>query len=275
MQKALILTNLGRFCGLYAKLVFIMRAKRIIAIGDSFFYLCDHLDETGYRLNKGILGRVQDELPFPTEVINLGKNGSKTSDWIKDVFPAGDIYLILLGTNDWWGGTNGIGTARDYLFRSEGTILGNLGIVVSHIKMAAPGAKIFLCNPIERGDFVYLLDYSNFAKGSYEPHHGIELKQISDAIFYQARESGVVNVNTHDLCGISCYNAVKFKRCLIDGKVLDLPYPNYTAIPFDPEDELYPYPPDAIDMTYDGLHPSDKGSQAIAEVIARAIAESL
>lgn len=252
-----------------------MKTKRIVAIGDSFFYLCDHLDETGYRLNKGILPRIQNELPFPTELINLGKNGSQTKDWIKDAFPAGDIYLILLGTNDWWSSARPIGTARDYLFRTEGTILGNLGAIVSHIKMVAPGAKIFLCNPVERGDFVYILDYTNNAKGSYEPRNGRELKQISDAIFAEARESGVINVNTHDLCGISCYNAVKFKRCLVDGKVLDLPYPNYTVIPFDPENELYPYPSEAIDMTYDGLHPSDKGAQAIAEVIARAIIESL
>ena len=33
------------------------------------------------------------------------------------------------------------------------------------------------------------------------------------------------------------------------------------------EDE-YPYPPEAADFTYDGLHPSDKGNEVIASLLA-------
>ena len=36
-----------------------------------------------------------------------------------------------------------------------------------------------------------------------------------------------------------------------------------------PETDEYPYPVDAIDMTYDGLHPSDKGYRIIADMLIK------
>lgn len=33
------------------------------AIGDSFTYLNNHLDETGYRVSKGYLTRIQERIP--------------------------------------------------------------------------------------------------------------------------------------------------------------------------------------------------------------------
>ena len=36
---------------------------RWCAIGDSFTYLNDHLDETLFRLHKGYLTRIQEKLP--------------------------------------------------------------------------------------------------------------------------------------------------------------------------------------------------------------------
>jgi lysophospholipase L1-like esterase len=66
-------------------------------------------------------------------------------------------------------------------------------------------------------------------------------------------------------------NLVKFKR-LKDpqtGSYRDYPYPDFDGVPFNPATDEYPYPPEAIDMTYDGLHPSDKGNQIIADMLAK------
>ena len=45
------------------------------------------------------------------------------------------------------------------------------------------------------------------------------------------------------------------------------PYPDFINVPFNPETDEYPYPVDAKDMTYDGLHPSDKGHAVIAKML--------
>jgi lysophospholipase L1-like esterase len=59
---------------------------------------------------------------------------------------------------------------------------------------------------------------------------------------------------------------VKFKRLKdpVTGEYKNYRYPNFIDIPFDPEKDDYPYPMESIDVTYDGLHPSDKGYQIIA-----------
>jgi lysophospholipase L1-like esterase len=46
-------------------------------------------------------------------------------------------------------------------------------------------------------------------------------------------------------------------------------YPSFIDIPFNPETDEYPYPKDAIEMTYDGLHPSDKGYEVIAKKLIK------
>ena len=64
---------------------------------------------------------------------------------------------------------------------------------------------------------------------------------------------------------------VKYKR-LKDpqtGLYKNYSYPAFIDIPFNPETDEYPYPPGAIDMTYDGLHPSDKGYTIIANMLVR------
>ena len=154
-----------------------MRKKTIVAIGDSFTYLCNHLDETGFRLREGYLRRVKRGLPFPCRIINLGINGGTTKDFLNATIPVGDYYLILLGTNDWTQGVP-LGSHRDYLFRIRGTILGNLGVLVSHIKSVSPTGKILLCNPVERSDFTSLNDPYNYAKGSYDPINGVKLETV-------------------------------------------------------------------------------------------------
>ncbi len=249
-----------------------MSAKKIVAIGDSFFYLNDHLGETGFRLSKGILSRLMGKLSFESELINCGKNGWTTAQWADNILmaPEGDIYIILLGTNDWVAGIP-LGDRSNYLSRTKGTILGNLGFIVGQIKRISPEAQIFLCNPTERTDVVNIDDMTNNTTGSYQPKHGQSLEEVANAIYQLARENGVINVNTHDKSGITCYNAVKFKRCCMGATTVDLPYPNYTPIPFDPQNGVYPYPIEAIGTTYDGLHPSNQGAELIAAVIADAI----
>ena len=62
---------------------------------------------------------------------------------------------------------------------------------------------------------------------------------------------------------------IKFKR-LKDPKTgvyKNYSYPDYVDVPFNPETDEYPYPVEAIDITYDGLHPSDKGYEIIAEML--------
>ena len=47
------------------------------------------------------------------------------------------------------------------------------------------------------------------------------------------------------------------------------PYPKFIDIPFNPETDEYPYPLESMEMTYDGLHPSDKGYEVIAELLEK------
>jgi hypothetical protein len=64
---------------------------------------------------------------------------------------------------------------------------------------------------------------------------------------------------------------VKFKR-LKDPKTggyKNFPYPDYIGVPYNPETDEYPYPIDAINVTYDGLHPSDKGFEMISKELVK------
>ena len=53
------------------------------------------------------------------------------------------------------------------------------------------------------------------------------------------------------------------------GAYKNYPYPDFINIPFNPETDEYPYPIDAMDMTYDGLHPSDNGHAVIAKMLIK------
>ena len=46
-------------------------------------------------------------------------------------------------------------------------------------------------------------------------------------------------------------------------------------IPYDCKRDLYPYPAEAVGMTFDGLHPSDEGNEAIAQLLAEKLREVL
>jgi hypothetical protein len=71
--------------------------------------------------------------------------------------------------------------------------------------------------------------------------------------------------------GMAVKNLVKFKR-LKDpqtGAYKNYSYPDYVDIPFNPDTDEYPYPADAADVTYDGLHPSDKGDEMISKTLVK------
>jgi lysophospholipase L1-like esterase len=68
-------------------------------------------------------------------------------------------------------------------------------------------------------------------------------------------------------------NLVKFKRLKSPqtGEYKNYAYPDFIDIPFNPETDEYPYPLESIDMTYDGLHPSDKGYEIIADMLVKVL----
>ena len=239
------------------------------AIGDSFTYLNDHLNETGYRVKKGYITRVCEKISGIT-VNNMGINGSTTEDWLKVAIPKADFYTILLGTNDWHHHIP-VGGTEDFKHAQKGTILGNLGDLVKRIREKASDAPVIIMNPVERGDFVCIDDPENNARGSYAPDGGQMLAAIADQIFLECRGEKIYPVDLHKRCGFLQENVVHFKRVKKDGRYQNLPYPDYVDVPYDPLNDEYPYPPEAVHMTYDGLHPSDEGSEVIAQILAETI----
>ena len=244
-----------------------------VAIGDSFTYLNDHLDETGYRVSRGYLSRIADRIPS-LQLHNIGINGSTFADWISQPIPKGDLYTVLLGTNDWHHG-HPLGTEQDFRNRQRGTILGHLGILLDHIRQANPAAKIVCGNPVERADFVYLQDPENNARGSYAPENGLTLSDAAAAILKCCEAEGADTVDLHTLSGFTQDKLVKFKRVRQGETYADLPYPDYIGHPFHPGKDEYPYPIEAIALTYDGLHPSDQGCQILADLFADEIEKTI
>lgn len=246
---------------------------RWTAIGDSFTYLNDHLDETGYRVSRGYLSRIGDRIP-ELELTNIGINGSTFRDWIDQEIPPAEVYTVLLGTNDWHAGFP-LGTRDDFISRREGTILGHLGILIGHIRQASPQGKIVVGSPVERADFVYLWDPYNNAPGSYAPEHGQRLSDVAAAIMDCCARAGIATVDLHEKSGFTQDKLVKFKRVRAGDGYLDLPYPDYIPYPFRPGEDEYPYPVEAAALTYDGLHPSDEGCDILAGLFADAVRKVL
>lgn len=213
--------------------------------------------------------RVVDKMPAVTYV-NSGYNGW-TSGGIADKIESlnlhtADVYSVFLGTNDWWQG-RAIGTLDDYKNNTgSSTLLGAYRIILDKLKSLNGTARIVLITPMQRGDFVYLLDMKNNAYGSYKHKDGQSLSQFADAIVLLAEYEKLEVIDLYNTSGMTHENMVKYKRLKdpATGDYKNYSYPDYIDIPFNPETDAYPYPPDAIDMTYDGLHPSDKGYEIIA-----------
>lgn len=250
-----------------------------VAIGDSITYLNDHADETGNRVVKGYLTRVVDELPN-IRYINQGHNGWKASDIASKMGQLGlvkaDVYTVFLGTNDWWGGRP-VGSINDYKNNTgTETLYGSFRIILDTIRRLNPDAKIWLITPMQRNDFVYLFNATNNAYGSYKPKNGQLLETFANAVTAIGKLENIPVIDLYHDPRLNIRHMVHFKR-LKDprtGKYVNYRYPKSTKVPFDAKNDEYPYPPEAGNVTYDGLHPSDKGNAIIAEKLVKAFKQA-
>jgi len=245
-----------------------------VAIGDSITYLNDHQNETGNRVTKGYLTLISERFP-QVSYVNQGHNGWTSVNIADKIESLGlvkaDVYTVFLGTNDWWQGKP-LGTIADYeQGKGSGTVYGAFRVITDKLKHLNKKAKIILITPMQRGDFVYINSYKNNAFGSYKPKNVQTLEQFANAVVEIGKKEKISVVDLYHDSGINLDNMVRFKR-LKDpqsGAYKDFKYPDYIDVPFNPEADEYPYPEQSIDMTYDGLHPSDKGYEVIAEMLIK------
>lgn len=100
---------------------------------------------------------------------------------------------------------------------------------------------------------------------------GQTLAQFAEAINTIGKFEHISVVDLYNTNRLKVKKLVKFKR-LKDpktGTYKNFKYPSFIDVPFNPETDEYPYPIEAIDMTYDGLHPSDKGYEVIAKMLVK------
>jgi lysophospholipase L1-like esterase len=247
---------------------------RWVAIGDSITYLNDHTDETGNRITKGYMTRVVEKLPN-IKYTNQGHNGWTSGNIASEIEKLGlekaDLYSIFLGTNDWWQGRP-LGTINDYKNNSgNNTVYGSFRLIVNKLRSLNKDAEIILITPMQRADFVYFADMKNNAYGSYKDKNGQSLAQFAETVNTIGRYEKFKVVDLYHKSGMTLKNLVKYKR-LKDPQTSaykNYSYPDFIDIPFNPDTDEYPYPVDAIDMTYDGLHPSDKGYDIIARMLLK------
>jgi len=252
------------------------KKKTWVAIGDSITYLNDHTNETGDRVTKGYLTRVTEILPT-YQYVNKGYNGW-TARRIADKFdelavPKGDVYTIFLGTNDWWAGLP-VGKLSDYQANAGNTSLyGAFRIILDKVRKLNPSARIILITPMQRADFVYINDPHNNAWGSYRPKADQWLEAFASAVIEIGKLEHLSVLDLyHEPC-LALDKLVTFKRMRVPGtdQYFNYSFPAYTSLSFDPDHDDYPYPVSSIEMTYDGLHPSDAGNALIASRLAELI----
>ena len=250
------------------------RALSWVAIGDSITYLNDHANETGNRITTGYMTGVSKKLSH-IHYTNQGHNGwtaARIADNIEKLgLVKADVYSVFLGTNDWWHGGR-VGQFTDYVNNTgNGTLYGSFRIIINKLHSLNVDAKIILITPMQRSDFVYINNAKNNAWGSYKEKDGQSLEQFANAVDSIANYEHCQLVDSYHKKELSVPMLVKFKR-LKDpqtGAYKNYTYPEYTTIPFNPDTDEYPYPLDAIDITYDGLHPSDKGYAVITKMLVK------
>ena len=244
------------------------------ALGDSITYLNEHPDETGNRVTMGYMTRVVEKLPN-IQYTNQGHNGWTAVKIAQEIETLGlvksDVYSVFLGTNDWWG-SKPLGRLADYQNKTgNATVCGAFRVIIDKLRSLNPAARIVLITPMQRADFVYLTNFKNNAYGSYKPKSGQTLEAFALAIDSIGRAEQFTVIDLYHTKELNVEKLVKFKR-LKDpqtGLYRNYPYPAFIDIPFNPDTDEYPYPPDAIDMTYDGLHPSDKGNALISKKLVK------
>jgi len=247
-----------------------------LALGDSITYLNDHPDETGYRISKGYMTLVTEKRP-DLRYVNKGYNGWTAVRIAEQIDKLGlekaDYYTVFLGTNDWWAGLP-LGSTADYRNNTgTATTSGAFRIITEKLRSLNPQAEIILITPMQRADFVYVNDYANSAWGSYKPNkNGQTLEAFADTIRAIGLQAGFNVVDLYHHPKLVLQKLVRFKWLKNpSGEYGKYRYPAYTEIPFSPEADDYPYPEAAVDMTYDGLHPSDKGYRVIARELLKTL----
>lgn len=245
-----------------------------VALGDSITYLNDHQNETGNRITKGYMTRVVEKLP-QYEFTNQGHNGwtaVRIAEKIEDLgITKADVYTIFLGTNDWWGGKP-LGVFEDYEKNSgNATVYGSFRIIINKLRSLNKDAKIILITPMQRVDFVYINNPKNNAYGSYKEKNGQMLSAFADAVNAIGKFENMPVVDLYNEKKLKLESLVKYKR-LKDtqtGEYKNYNFPDFINVPFNAETDEYPYPVEAINMTYDGLHPSDKGYEVISRKLIK------
>ena len=245
-----------------------------VAIGDSITYLNEHPDETGNRITKGYMTRVTEQLPY-IHYTNQGHNGWTSGGIAESIDKLGiqkaDVYSVFLGTNDWWQGRP-LGTIDNYKNDSGNkTVYGSFRIIIKKLRSLNSDAKIILITPMQRADFVYINDFTNNAWGSYKPKNGQMLEQFANAVREIAKYENFDVVDLFHTNSMEIKKLVNFKRLrdTVTKAYTNYPYPAFINIPFNPKTDEYPYPVDAQNVTYDGLHPSDKGFSIIADKLVK------
>lgn len=247
-----------------------------VAIGDSITYLNEHLDETGNRVTKGYMTRVVEQLPY-VQYTNQGHNGWTAGRIAQQIDTVGimkaDLYSIFLGTNDWWAGRP-LGHLNDYRDNTGNTtVYGSFRLIIDKLRSLNPQAPIILITPLQRADFVYLFNPKNNAHGSYQAKNGQTLEAFAKAVDSIGRYEKLPVVDLYHQRGLRLKKLVHYKR-LKDpqtGVYTPYGYPRFINVPYNPQTDAYPYPPEAINRTYDGLHPSDKGYALISRQLVRII----
>ncbi len=251
-------------------LSFLRKEQTWVAIGDSITYLNDHPNETGMRVSKGYLTRVKEKIPN-LSYVNRGFNGwtagNVAENFDKLNIIKGDIYTVFLGTNDWWSGRP-VGRIEDYeQNQGNGTFYGSYRIIIDKIRAINSSAKILLITPMQRADFVYILDQKNNAYGSYQAKNGQQLEQFVAAVIDIGKKENLKVLDLYHDRRLEFSSLVKFKRLKDSASGMYRNYPLLKSIGmnFNAEKDEYPYPKTAIGTTYDGLHPSDIGNSVIAK----------
>ena len=247
-----------------------------VAIGDSITYLNDHPNETGNRITKGYMTRIAEKLPH-IHYINQGHNGWTAIRIANEIDKLGltkaDVYSVFLGTNDWWSGRS-LGALTDYQNKTgNNTVCGSFRTIIDKLRSLNPEAKIVLITPMQRGDFVYIANHKNNAYGSYKAKNGQYLESFANAIDSIGRLEAFPVVDLYHTKQLGHEKLVNYKRLKNPqtGAYTNYRYPAFIDIPFNTETDEYPYPVGASNMTYDGLHPSDKGYALISKQLVRVL----